>query len=97
MTFGGAATLLQTALADAAGDYADVALSMNVVTWNSAIALGGVTGGLLLQHAGSQSFPWAILILLLVALATAACAKRGFPAVNSRAKTALNPASEIDR
>ncbi len=97
VTFGGAATLLQTALADAAGDYADVALSMNVVTWNSAIALGGVTGGLLLQHAGSQSFPWAILILLLVALATAACAKRGFPAVNSRAKTALSPASEIDR
>ena len=38
LTFGGAATLLQTALADAAGEGADVALSMNVVVWNSAIA-----------------------------------------------------------
>ncbi|NSX10285.1 MFS transporter, partial [Pseudomonas lini] len=34
LSFGGAATLLQTALADAAGDGADVALSLNVVAWN---------------------------------------------------------------
>ena len=96
LTFGGAATLLQTALADAAGDYADVALSMNVVTWNSAIALGGLTGGLLLKHAGSHAFPWAILILLLVALAIALRAQRGFPAIGSRAKASLSPASETD-
>ncbi|WP_455844383.1 MFS transporter [Pantoea agglomerans] len=96
LTFGGAATLLQTALADAAGEYADVALSMNVVTWNSAIALGGLTGGMLLEHVGSQSFPWAILLLLLVALAIALRAKQGFPAANSRAKTSLSPASETD-
>ncbi len=96
LTFGGAATLLQTALADAAGEYADVALSMNVVTWNSAIALGGLTGGMLLEHVGSQSFPWAILLLLLVALGIALRAKQGFPAANSRAKTSLSPASETD-
>lgn len=41
LTFGGAATLLQTALADSAGNGADVALSMNVVVWNSAVAGGG--------------------------------------------------------
>ena len=96
LTFGGAATLLQTALADAAGEYANVALSMNVVTWNSAIALGGLTGGMLLEHVGTQSFPWAILLLLLVALGIALRAKQGFPAANSRAKTSLSPASETD-
>ncbi|MBD9644449.1 MFS transporter [Pantoea sp. PNT02] len=90
LTFGGAATLLQTALADAAGEYADVALSMNVVTWNSAIALGGLTGGMLLEHVGSQSFPWAILLLLLVALGIALRAKQGFPAANSR-QTGITP------
>ena len=90
LTFGGAATLLQTALADAAGEYADVALSMNVVTWNSAIALGGLTGGMLLEHVGTQSFPWAILLLLLVALGIALRAKQGFPAENSR-ETGITP------
>jgi len=90
LTFGGAATLLQTALADAAGEYANVALSMNVVTWNSAIALGGLTGGMLLEHVGSQSFPWAILLLLLVALGIALRAKQGFPAENSR-ETGITP------
>lgn len=61
LTFGGAATLLQTALADAAGDGVDVALSMNVVVWNSAIAGGGILGGVLLQTWGATSFPWAVL------------------------------------
>jgi len=49
LTFGGAATLLQTALADSAGPGADAALSMNVVAWNSAIAAAGVLGGMLLE------------------------------------------------
>ncbi|PYD64911.1 MFS transporter [Komagataeibacter nataicola] len=61
LTFGGAATLLQTALADAAGDGADVALSMNVVAWNSAIAGGGLLGGVLLDTWGATSFPWAVM------------------------------------
>ncbi|KGT93013.1 MFS transporter [Erwinia typographi] len=84
LTFGGAATLLQTALADAAGEYADVALSMNVVTWNGAIALGGLTGGLLLEHAGTWSFPWALLVLLLAAVAIVVRGEQGFPAASSR-------------
>ncbi|AIA71777.1 MFS transporter [Pectobacterium atrosepticum] len=81
LTFGGAATLLQTALADTAGEHADIALSMNVVTWNSAIALGGLTGGLLLRHEGASSLPWALLALLIVALIIAFRARNhGFPA-----------------
>jgi len=67
ITFGGAATLLQTALADAAGTGADVALSMNVVAWNSAIAGGGIIGGILLNSLGVSSFPWSLLMLLTVA------------------------------
>ena len=68
LTFGGAATLLQTALADAAGDGADVALSMNVVAWNSVIAAGGVLGGILLGHWGAFTFPYALTCLLAIGL-----------------------------
>lgn len=71
LSFGGAATLLQTALADAAGDGADVALSLNVVAWNSAIAGSGVVGGVLLEIWGVASFPWAMLLLIGVSLAIA--------------------------
>ncbi|MBI3310507.1 MAG: MFS transporter [Serratia liquefaciens] len=81
LSFGGAATLLQTALADTAGEGADAALAMNVVTWNSAIAGGGIVGGILLARYGAGSFPWAALILLLAGLAIALAAKRhGFSA-----------------
>ncbi|WPB59389.1 MFS transporter [Xylophilus sp. GOD-11R] len=81
LSFGGAATLLQTALADAAGDGADVALSMNVVAWNSAIAGGGLLGGVLLDAWGPQSFAWAVILLAGLALGIAWTARRdGFPA-----------------
>ncbi|GAC1039290.1 MFS transporter [Pseudomonas sp. No.117] len=81
MTFGGAATLLQTALADTAGSGADAALAMNVVTWNSAIAGGGILGGVLLETFGAQSLIWVVLALALSALAIACSARRhGFPA-----------------
>jgi predicted MFS family arabinose efflux permease len=85
LSFGGAATLLQTALADAAGEAADAALSMNVVVWNCAIAGAGILGGLLLDSLGVRSFPWALLGLLLVALAIASAATRhGFVAGKRR-------------
>jgi predicted MFS family arabinose efflux permease len=91
LSFGGAATLLQTALADTAGAGADAALSMNVVTWNSAIASGGIVGGILLDTQGAQSFAWAVFVLLLAALAIAASARRnGFPqGARSAGKTVL--------
>jgi predicted MFS family arabinose efflux permease len=66
LTFGGAATLLQTALADAAGEGADLALSMTVVVWNSAIA-----GGVLLGHWGAGAFVWLMLLVLLISLVIA--------------------------
>jgi predicted MFS family arabinose efflux permease len=75
LTFGGAATLLQTALADSAGEGADVALSMNVVVWNSAIAGGGLLGGVLLGQWGVSSFPWVLLVLLLLSLVIASRAR----------------------
>ena len=65
LTFGGAPTLLQTALADAAGDGADVAQSMLVTVFNLAVAGGGLAGGLLLERAGAPSFPWAMAVLAL--------------------------------
>ena len=71
LSFGGAATLLQTALADAAGEGADVALSLNVVAWNSAIAGSGVVGGVLLDTWGVGAFAWAMLLLVAVAFAIA--------------------------
>ncbi|MCE3604990.1 MFS transporter [Massilia sp. P8910] len=81
LTFGGAATLLQTALADSAGNGADVALSMNVVAWNSAIAGAGVLGGVLLNNWGAGSFPWAVLGLTVAGFVVAWSARvHGFPA-----------------
>ncbi|TBU72184.1 MFS transporter [Phytopseudomonas daroniae] len=85
LTFGGAATLLQTALADAAGPGADVAMSMNVVIWNSAIAGAGLLGGVLLGQFGVASFPWVMLALLLIGLWIASAASRhGFPSGQRR-------------
>ncbi|WP_411571700.1 MFS transporter [Pectobacterium cacticida] len=79
LTFGGAATLLQTSLADAAGDGADVAQSMSVTVWNGAIAGGGIVGGILLDSWGVVSFPWVLLVLILAGLlATWASREHGF-------------------
>ncbi|RSE62687.1 MFS transporter [Alcaligenes faecalis] len=68
LTFGGAPTLLQTALADAAGDAADVAQSMLVTVFNLAVAGGGIVGGVLLQRLGPVSLPWALVVLGILAL-----------------------------
>jgi predicted MFS family arabinose efflux permease len=80
ITFGGAATQLQTALADTAGEGADIAISMNVVVWNSAIAGGSILGGILLDKGGAVTFPPAVLILAIFALGIAYAARNtGFP------------------
>ncbi|MGF6317493.1 putative MFS family arabinose efflux permease [Pseudomonas frederiksbergensis] len=63
LTFGGAPTLLQTAIADTAGDGADVAQSMLVTIFNLAVAGDGIAGGLLLEHVGASSFPLTLLLL----------------------------------
>jgi predicted MFS family arabinose efflux permease len=80
LTFGGAGTLLQTALADSAGKGADVALSMNVVVWNSAIAVGGLLGGVMLDQLGVSAFPWVLLVLVMISFCIAFNARgHGFP------------------
>ena len=75
-SFGGASTQMQTAAADAAGDNVDVVQAMVTTAWNLAIASGGVMGGVLLNHAGAASFPWAILALMAIAFVTAYRAKK---------------------
>ena len=45
LSFGGSATLFQTASAKVAGESADVAQSMIVTVWNVGIAGGGIIGG----------------------------------------------------
>ncbi|MWV47097.1 MFS transporter [Paenibacillus sp. HJL G12] len=81
LTFGGAATLLQTAQAMVSGEEGvDIAMPINTTVWNLAIAGGGIVGGTLLELVGVQSFPGVLLILLLAALIIAWNAKRyGFP------------------
>nr|WP_323872944.1 MFS transporter [Xenorhabdus sp. 18] len=80
ITFGGAAPLLQTASADAAGSGADVAQSILVTVWNLSIAAGGILGGVLLDTQGVYSFPWTLFGLLVMSLVTALLAKKhGFP------------------
>ncbi|MFC9998661.1 MFS transporter [Nocardia sp. NPDC127526] len=74
LAFGGAPTLLQTAIADAAGNEADVAQSMLVTVFNLAVAGGGLLGGFLLNAIGSRSLPAAAAVTALIALAAAAAA-----------------------
>ncbi|AWJ91051.1 MFS transporter (plasmid) [Azospirillum baldaniorum] len=79
--FGGAATLFQTALAKTAGDAADVAQSMLVTTWNTAIAGGGIVGGVLLGRLGVGAFAPTLLVLLAATLVVVRAARQhGFPA-----------------
>ncbi|MBD0843762.1 MFS transporter [Streptomyces sp. TRM68416] len=79
--WGGAPTLLQTAVADAGGEQADAAQAMLVTLWNAAMAGGGVVGGVLLGLFGATAFPWSVLALLVPVLAVVTGARRhGFPA-----------------
>jgi predicted MFS family arabinose efflux permease len=78
--FGGAATQIQTAHADAAGDNVDVIMGVNTVTFNSAILGGGVLGGALLSGFGPAVFPWLVTALAVVAFIIAVLNRRGFPA-----------------
>ncbi|WP_205650341.1 MFS transporter [Actinoplanes solisilvae] len=65
LSFGGAATVLQTALMRAAGEHADVAQSLQVTTWNLGIGLGGLVGGALLAGYGSSSLSIAAIALMV--------------------------------
>lgn len=71
LIFGGASTLLQTALADAAGRDADSAQSFFVTLFNLAIAGGGYVGGLVLDWSSAGFLPVVALCLIVVALVIA--------------------------
>ncbi|MFD5555136.1 MFS transporter [Streptomyces sp. NPDC127068] len=78
--WGGVPTLLQTAVGDAGGDFADSAQAMLVTLWNVAMAAGGVVGGVLLGVIGAQAFPWSVLVLMVPVLLIVVVARaHGFP------------------
>ena len=80
LTSGGAPTLLQTALADTAGEAADVAISIDVVVWNG-------VAGLLLSSTSAAALAWAALALAaLPALVVVAAKRHG---VTARARCVL--------
>jgi predicted MFS family arabinose efflux permease len=79
--FGGAPTLLQTALVDASGPAsADVATALQTTVYNVGIAAGSLAGGLVLGAAGAAILPWVTLAFTVAALgAVAAARRRAFP------------------
>ncbi|MFD4815017.1 MFS transporter, partial [Streptomyces sp. NPDC058418] len=84
VAFGGAPTLLQTALVHISGPAdADVATSMQTTVNNGGIAAGSLAGGVVLESsgAGAGALPWTALPLIAAALVTVAAARRhAFPA-----------------
>jgi len=79
--FGGAPTLLQTALVDASGPAsADVATALQTTVYNVGIAAGSLAGGLVLGGTGAAALPWVTLAFTVAALGTVATARRhAFP------------------
>jgi predicted MFS family arabinose efflux permease len=68
LAVGGFATITQTALSRFAGESVDVAQSMYTTAWNTAVASGGVIGGILLDRSGVASFAWIVIGILAVSL-----------------------------
>ncbi|WP_327238151.1 MFS transporter [Streptomyces sp. NBC_01317] len=101
VAFGGAPTLLQTALIRISGPGdADVATSLQTTVYNAGIAAGSLAGGLVLETAGggAGALPWTALPLFAAALATVAAARRyAFPGrrrpvdAHARVATEANP------
>lgn len=68
LAVGGFATITQTALSRFAGESVDVAQSMYTTGWNTAVAAGGVVGGILLDRTGSASLAWVAIGILAASL-----------------------------
>jgi predicted MFS family arabinose efflux permease len=80
VAFGGAATQLQTAVGDAAGESVDVANAMLTTAFNLAIFGGGAIGALLVDGTGPATLPLAMIALSAVALlAVTFGRKKAFP------------------
>lgn len=96
LTFGGAPTLLQTAIADLGGDDADIALSMLVTVFNLAVAGGGLVGGLLLAPLGVTAFPVMLVVLAVAALVIVWASRAGFrPGHRNAYQNDLDPDDSI--
>ncbi|MFJ8137731.1 MFS transporter [Streptomyces sp. NPDC096013] len=81
VAFGGAPTLIQTALVNASGpQHADVATSLQTTVYNAGIAGGSFTGGLALSEWGAGALPWTASPLVALALTVVVLSRRGFPA-----------------
>ena len=79
--FGGAPTLIQTALIGAAGpDNAEIVSSLQTTAYNAAIGAGSLLGGVTLGVAGAPALPWAAFCLAGTALVTVTAGRRhAFP------------------
>lgn len=78
-SFGGAPALLQTALADRAGEHTDAAQSVFVTVFNLAVASGGIIGGAMLSAASSTSvLAWVAVVLVLAAFMMAILSRKAF-------------------
>jgi len=86
VAFGGAPTLIQTALVDASGPgHADVATSLQTTVYNAGIAAGSLTGGVALERLGPGALPWTSLPLVATALGIVVLARRhAFPTARGR-------------
>ncbi|KPI28699.1 major facilitator superfamily MFS_1 [Actinobacteria bacterium OV320] len=87
VAFGGAPTLIQTALVNASGPAAsDVATSLQTTVYNAGIAGGSLTGGVVLGALGAGALPWTALPLVALALTAVVLGRRhAFPVARSRA------------
>jgi predicted MFS family arabinose efflux permease len=80
LAFGGAASLLQTAMMNTAGTAVDAAQSVMVTGWNIGIAGGGIIGGALLGSLGTSALSWTPFALLVVVLVIVVVGRRhAFP------------------
>lgn len=76
VSFGGAATSIQTAASDAAPDGVDIVGAMLTTVWNAGIAAGGGIGALVLAQADAEALPKAMLPAIALALGVAIVARR---------------------
>lgn len=77
VAFGGAPTLIQTALVAASGPAeAEVATSLQTTVYNTGVAAGSLAGGLTLDRLGAAALPWAALPAVAVALLVVALGGR---------------------
>lgn len=68
LSVGGFATITQTALSRFANESIDMAQSMYTTGWNTAVACGGIIGGILLNRSGVASFAWIVIGILSISL-----------------------------